>query len=369
MLRLLLKRSSDFDVLALIGLKGISMTMTPGIPRTPGITTTDETAGQRAQKRRAFSRLIVSWFALIASAILVFLPATAQELGRRPASPPPTVKQITSDIYFFFDHGGANSAFLVTDEGVLVIDTRSSPGLGQDLLDRIRMVTNKPIKWVINSHFHNDHIFGNAAFKAAGATFVTQKETARIMKQVYPKELAQGRNGVLENHADPNEVKLILPDVTFDTEMTIYLGGREVRLLYLGPGQQAGDTFVLFPQERVLFTPGAVVNHNIPNMSYTPSVDDWIKLVDQIAARDDYDSILPAHGDVMNHEDVKDFAAMLTDLYTTVKGAIAKGVSLQEAQQTLTFPQYKDWRQYGGLKGDIKSLYELIQTGKRSYFE
>jgi len=139
--------------------------------------------------------------------------------------------------------------------------------------------------------------------------------------------------------------------------------------LYLGPGQQPGDTFVLFPQERVLFTPGAVVNHNIPNMAFTPSVDNWIKLVDQIAARDDYDSILPAHGDVMNHEDVKDFAAMLTDEYTTVKGATAKGMSLQEAQQTLTFPQYKDWRQYGGLKGDIKALYELIQTGKRSYFE
>lgn len=353
----LAKAKSDFDMLALIELKGISMTITPGI------TMTDETAGPRAQKRMVFSRLIISWFALIATAILVFLPASAQEAGPRPPSPP-TVKQITSDIYFFFDHGGSNSAFLVTDDGVLVIDTRSSPRLGQDLIDRIRTVTNKPIKWVINSHFHNDHTFGNAAFKAVGATVVAQKETARILKQ-----MVGGTNGFLKNPLDPNEVKLILPDVTFDTEMTIYLGGREVRLLYLGPGQQPGDTFVLFPQERVLFTPGAVVNHNMPNMAFTPSVDNWIKLVDQIAARDDYDSILPAHGDVMNHEDVKDFAAMLTDVYTTVKGAIAKGMSLQEAQQTLTFPQYKDWRQYRGLKGDIKALYELIQTGKRSYFQ
>jgi len=76
------------------------------------------------------------------------------------------------------------SPVLVTEEGVLVIDTRTHPRDGRDLLDRIRKVTDKPIKWVINSHFHGDHYMGNFVFKTLGATFVSHEETARIMQQV-----------------------------------------------------------------------------------------------------------------------------------------------------------------------------------------
>ena len=111
-----------------------------------------------------------------------------QEATSRSSSPP-AVKQVASELYFFFDYAGSNSVFLVTDDGVLVIDTREHPDLGQDLIDRIRQVTNKPIRWVVNSHFHGDHTFGNAAFKAAGVTFVAQKETARLMQLVGSRSL------------------------------------------------------------------------------------------------------------------------------------------------------------------------------------
>lgn len=299
---------------------------------------------------------------------LAALPVAAQETATRPPDPP-TIKQITKDIYFFYDYVGSNSVLLVTDDGVLVIDTREHPRLGQDLIKRIREVTDKPIKWVINSHFHGDHTFGNPAFKAEGATFVAQQETARLMKLVQPKEIARRSDGLLKEHLDPNEVQLILPDITFENQMTIYLGGREVRLFYLGPGQQPGDTFILFPQQRVLVTPGAFARHSMPNMAFTPSVDNWINLLNQIGAMQDYDVILPGHGDIAHREDVKELAAMLNDEYTTVKSAIAKDMTLQQAQATLTFPQYKDWRNYDRLKNEIKSLYELIQTGRRSYFE
>ena len=333
---------------------------------THGIAAAHAAASLRAALYRALRRSLAAVLALLAVALAGILPAAAQD--NSVGAPPATVKQITKDIYFFYDYAGSNVVFLVTDEGVLVIDTRQHPRAAEDLIAQIRKVTDKPIKWVINSHFHGDHTFGNAAFKAAGATFVAQQETARIMKLVQPKEMARRVNYFKSHNYDPNEVKLILPDVTFDKEMTIYLGGREVRLFYLGPGQQDGDTFVLFPQERVLFTPGAFAKHSMPNMAFTTSVDNWIKLLDQVSAMD-VDVLLPGHGDVANKADVKELSAMLVDEYTTVKGAIAKGTSLEEAQRTLTFPQYKDWRNYGRLKNEIKSLYELIQTGKRSYFE
>jgi glyoxylase-like metal-dependent hydrolase (beta-lactamase superfamily II) len=278
------------------------------------------------------------------------------------------VKQVASDLYFLFDFDGSNSVFLVTDDGVLVIDTRTHPRPGRDLLDRIRKVTDKPVKWVINSHFHGDHHMGNSVFKELGATFVAQEETARIMQRVQPKEMARRIDGFRRSGDDPGAVKLVLPDVTFDSKMTINLGGREVRLFYLGPGQQAGDTFVEFPHARALFTPGAFAKHSMPNMLFTPSVDNWIRLLDQVAGMD-VDAILPAHGDIATRADVKELAAMLADEYATVKDAVNRGVSLEQASATLTFPQYKDWRNYARLKGEIKALYELIQTGKRSYLD
>jgi glyoxylase-like metal-dependent hydrolase (beta-lactamase superfamily II) len=320
-----------------------------------------------AASRHAHSRRRFALLALLASFIVAASPAVAQESGQR-AAQEPTLKQIAPDLHFFFDYNGSNAVFLVTDDGVLLIDTRTHPRVGQDLLERIRKVTDKPIKWVVNSHFHGDHHFGNAPFKAAGATFVAQKETARIMQQVQPKEMARRIDGFKKIGYDPNEVKLVVPDVTFDNEMTIRLGGREVRLMYLGPGQQAGDTFVLFPHARTLFTPGSFAKRSMPNMAFTPSVETWLKLLDQVAAMD-VDTILPAHGDVATRADVKELSAMLADEYATVKQAVAKGVSVDEAIKTLTFPQYKEWRNYNRLPGEIKALYELIQTGKRSYFE
>ena len=288
--------------------------------------------------------------------------------GSQAAAQTPTVKQVASDVYFFFDFNGSNAVFLVTDDGVLLIDTRTHPREGRDLLERIRTVTDTPVKWVINSHFHGDHHMGNSVFKDLGATFVAQEETARIMQRVQPKEMARRVEGFRSRGYDPADVKLVLPDVTFDSKMTIRLGGREVRLFYLGPGQQAGDTFVQFPHARLLFTPGAFAKHSMPNMLFTPSVDNWIKLLDQVAVMD-VDAILPAHGDIATRADVKELAAMLADEYATVKDAVNRGVSLDQATTALTFPQYKDWRNYARLQGEIKALYELIQTGRRSYLD
>jgi len=303
-------------------------------------------------------------FALLAALVCAHADASAQERARSEV----IFKQVAPDLHFLFEFSSSNAVVLTTGDGVLVIDTRQHPRDGEDLLRRIRSLTDKPIKWVINSHFHGDHHFGNPPFQAAGATFVAQTETARLMAKVQPKELARRGNFFKSRGYDPAEVRLVLPDVTFDSEMTIQLGGREIRLAYLGPGQQVGDTFVFFPHARMVFTTGMFGPRSMPNMAFTPSVENWVALLDKVAAMD-VDKILPAHGDVSTTKDVKELAAMLADEYATVKAAIAKGVTLDEALKTLRFPQYQDWRNYGRLDGEIRALYELITTGKRSYFD
>jgi cyclase len=310
--------------------------------------------------KRAFGRIA----SIIAALAALSLLSVARAEDRRVE-----LKQVAPDLYFLYDFDSSNAVVLATDEGVLVIDTRQHPRDGQDLIDRIRKTTDKPIKWVINSHFHGDHHLGDPPFRTLGATFVAQRETAALMQKTWPKEIAR-RQAFFNKHGfDPAETKLILPDVTFDSQMTIRLGGREAVLTYLGPGQQAGDTFVYFPHARTLFTPGAFAKHSMPNMNFTPSVDSWIKLLDQVAHMDNVDRILPAHGDVASRADVPELAAMLADEYATVKAAVDKGTSVDEAVRTLTLDQYKDWRNYARREQEIRALYELIKTGKRSYFE
>ncbi len=294
-------------------------------------------------------------------------PASAQQAAAR-TTHEVAFKQIAPDLYFLFDFESSNSAVLVTDDGVLVVDTRRHPRDGQDLLDRIRKVTDKPIRWVVNTHFHADHHYGNSVFKAAGATIIAQDETARLMSQVADKEFARREAGFKAQGYDPKEVKLTLPDLSFDHELSIRLGGKEVRLLYFGPGQQAGDTFVLFAHDRIIATPGAFAQHSMPNMAFTSSVENWINLLNKAAAMD-VDKILPPHGDVAGRADVKELADFLADEYATVKGAIGKGMPLDVALKTITLDKYKDWRNYGRREQEIRSLYELIQTGRRSYFE
>jgi cyclase len=262
---------------------------------------------QTAVLRKWTRKASAGFFALSVVIATTVLASASQEPH---TGQPAVVKQVANDLYFFYDYDGSNSVFLVTDAGVLVIDTREHPRAAIDLLSLIRKITDKPVRWVINSHFHGDHTFGNAAFQAEGATFVAQQETARIMKLVHPKEMARRQDYFKEHNYDPNEVKLILPDVTFDDQMSIYLGGREIHLIYFGPGQQAGDTFVLIPHDRALFTPGAFARHSMPNMAFTPSVESWIQLLDKVSARNDYDYILPAHGDVAHREDVKELQSI-----------------------------------------------------------
>jgi len=277
-------------------------------------------------------------------------------------------RQVAPDLYFLYDETSSNSAFLITDEGVLVVDTRQHPRDGQDLLDRIRKITDKPIKWVVNTHFHGDHTYGNSVFKAAGADIVAHEDTARIMAQVADKEFARRQPFFKARHYDPGEVKLTLPSLTFSKDLTIRLGGRDVHLAYRGPGQNPGDTFVFFPHARAVFTSGAFGKRSMPNMNFTPSPENWVKLLTDVAKMD-VDVVMPPHGDIATRADVTDLAAFINYEYATVKKAVADGVSLETAITTLDFSPYKDWHNYTRRGNDIKGLYELIQTGQRSYFK
>ncbi len=164
---------------------------------------------------------------------------------------------------------------------------------------------------------------------------------------------------------DPAEVQIVLPDATFDSKITIRMGGKTAEVFYLGAGQNPGDTFVHFPHDRTLYVGGPFARKNWSNMSFTPSVDGWIAILRKLAAFD-VDRFLPGHGDVGSKQDVLDEASLLADVQAAVKKAIAEGKSKEEIRE-LAFPQYSGLRNYNRRKNFLEALHHLFTTGKPQF--
>ena len=276
---------------------------------------------------------------------------------------PITVTEVAPGLFFQYHHQESNNAWLVTDEGVLVIDSRQHPKRAEELLAAIRKTTDKPIKYVINTHAHGDHYFGNPVFKREGAVFIAHRDTAIMMKTHHGHEMKRRQGYFKQRKYDAGEVQLLLPDLTFDSKMSITLGGREIELLYLGPGQNPGDTLVHFPKERVIFSGGPFSKNSWPNPQFTPSMASWIDLLRKIAAMD-VDKYLGGHGDIGNKQDVLNEAQMLADFDTGMRAAVKKGMSREEIYKSELFAKYKDIRNYYRMNLFVNSYHHFLTTGK-----
>jgi cyclase len=302
--------------------------------------------------------------ALLAAAVA---PAAAQSTDRLDdfrmrAGNPTELKEVAPGLFFLYDDLSSNAGFLVTEEGVLVVDTRQHPAHGRDLIERIRRITDKPIKWAINTHAHGDHFLGNPEFKKAGATIIAHRDTLAGIVKNQEVEVKRRMAFFRAMNLDPAEVKVVLPDMTFDSRLTITLGGRAVEIFYIGPGQNPGDTLVHFPHARTLYVGGPYARRNMSNTAFTPSVDGWVAVLEKIAAMD-VDIFLPGHGDVSTRRDVLDEAKLLADVQAEVKKAIAAGKSREEIRK-LEFPQYATLRNYNRRENFLEALHHLYTTGK-----
>ena len=276
---------------------------------------------------------------------------------------PAELKRIAPDLYFFHNDATVNSAFLVTPQGVLVVDTTEHPADARALMARIRAVTDRPVRWAINTHAHGDHYLGNSAFKDAGATIVAHRDTAAMMRAHYDYELSRRADVFKRRKLDTKELRLVLPDVTFDRSMAIELGGRTVNVGYLGPGQNPGDTLVYFPHARAVYVGGPFARRNISNLSFTPSVEGWMALLSKIADLD-VDVYLPGHGGPGTRADLLDEVKLLADLQSGVRASVARNQSPDDMLKELTFREYKGLRNYDRLHAQLLALRQLIITGK-----
>src|SRR5262245_55279443 len=215
-----------------------------------------------------------------------------------------TLEKVTANLYVIIGSGG-NVAFLTTNGGVILVDDKFAQD-GPQIQAKVKSVTDKPIRYVINTHQHGDHTGGNAALLNANAEILIHKNArANMAKAEMPG----------------------IPRITFSDETQVFLGGREVLARHLGRGHTNGDAVVLFPSERVLHM-GDLFTNGAPYCDYTAgaSIKEWDKTLQKALAYD-VDAIIPGHGPVMKKADLEKYARNIAEIRTRAQKACAGGAS------------------------------------------
>jgi glyoxylase-like metal-dependent hydrolase (beta-lactamase superfamily II) len=242
--------------------------------------------------------------------------------------------EIGPDLYAYTAQGDPNSGIIVGDDGCLVVDAQATPAMAEDVIARVREVTDKPIRYVVLSHYHAVRVLGASAY-GAGAVIASDATFHLIAERgEADKESEIGRFPRLFRGADTIPPGLTWPTLTFETEMTIYLGRREVRLLHLGAGHTAGDIVAYVPDAGAVFS-GDLVEFHSACYCGDAHLRDWPLTLDAIRELP-AQALVPGRGDALvGHGTVREAIAMTRDFVQTLYGAaelsVARGRSLPES--------------------------------------
>ena len=256
-------------------------------------------------------------------------PAFAQTPPSSGATLPFTLKPLGHGIYAAIDNSkgeaGANAGFVIGDEAVLVVDTFENVAAAQALLGEIRMLTKLPIKFVVNTHYHLDHVAGNAIFAKDGATIVAHRNVASWIHtenlKFFGKDIKPEQKSEVEN--------LAAPDVLYDSAIELRIGAVPVRAQFL-PGHTGGDSIVIVQQEKtaVIFCGDLFWRQTLPNL-IDASTQPWMETLSTLAkfSSESPVTFVPGHGDIGVSADVTAFHGYLSDLRDWVGAAKKEGKS------------------------------------------
>ncbi len=237
--------------------------------------------------------------------------------------------KITENVYAGFKFRGCNSGFVVTSEGIVMIDTPMVPVEAKKWREEVSKFGE--IKYIINNEPHNDHVAGNCWM---GGTIISSEGTRQAIKQ-NQKTALEGQMGWMAPDALPlpADFRYRLPDVTFSGEMNLYLGKHTFRIISV-PGHTPAETAVYVPEEKVVFVSDNVIPMMPIMINAVP--DEWLKSLKKLQTLD-VDRVIPGHGSVCGKEQIQKTYDNLKYIVEQVKAAMAKGWSLKEIQEKMTF--------------------------------
>ena len=225
------------------------------------------------------------------------------------------VDQLTPDVWVIYGLGG-NVGVLRTNDGTVVVDSMMTTLQGRRIRERAEALGGGPIHTVINTHYHSDHTHGNQAF-AAGTRIVATERTLAYL-HVFDSGSWSGDG-------------LGLPNDTFETDRTLHIGGKTLRLFHPGPGHTGGDLVVLFVEDRVLHSGDLMFHLRFPvvDLRGGGSLRAWSSAVDDLL-RLDFDRVIPGHGTVTGRQELRRFGGFIEDLWGVGRSAAEAGWSLNQ---------------------------------------
>jgi glyoxylase-like metal-dependent hydrolase (beta-lactamase superfamily II) len=260
-----------------------------------------------------------------------------------------TFSQLSPHAYAYTAEGDPNTGIIVGDDCVLVADTQATPAMAADVIRRIRTVTDKPIKYVVLTHYHAVRVLGASAYQAQ--QILASQDTYDLIVERGEADKASeiGRFPRLFSNVESVPPGMTWPTITFNGKMTLWLGKTEVQLLQLGRGHTKGDTVVWLPEDRVLLS-GDLVEFDATPYAGDAYFKDWPQTLDNIAKLKPR-ALVPGRGPALVGEDqvargLESTRAFVSDLYASVKAGAAAGQDLKQVYRDTVArlkPKYGQW--------------------------
>jgi glyoxylase-like metal-dependent hydrolase (beta-lactamase superfamily II) len=276
------------------------------------------------------------------------------------------VTKVSGNIYMLEGEGG-NIAASVGEDGIVIVDDQFAP-----LADKIQAalkdlkITDKPVRFVINTHYHGDHTGGNEPFANSGSTVIAQDN---VRKRLETGGIA-GNGGSIKMETKPAP-KGALPVITFEHDVTVHLNGEDIRALHFPAGHTDGDAVIFFPKNNVVHMGDDFVRYGFPfiDVASGGSVQGMIEAMEKASAQLPPDvKVIPGHGALSNLDDVREFVKMLKETSAAVQKALDEHKTLDQMKQEKILEPWKKWSG-GYLDSDkfIETLYNSL-TGKKGEF-
>ena len=260
---------------------------------------------------------------------------------------------------------GGNIGASVGEDGIVIVDDQFAP-LADKIRAALKGVTDKPVRFVINTHYHGDHTGGNAIF---------QKEVPVIAQDNVRKRLEKGGkagNGASVSFEHKPAERGALPIITFEHDVTVHLNGEDIRALHFPAGHTDGDSVIYFPQSNVVHMGDDFVAYGFPFIDVTSggSIDGMIDGVEKAIAQLPPDvKVIPGHGPVSNLDDVRAYVKMLKETREVVEKALKKHKTMDQMKQEKIL---EPWKKYSGgfISTDafIETLYNSLTGNKDGKF-
>ena len=274
--------------------------------------------------------------------------------------------KVAGNIYMLQGAGG-NIAASIGDDGIVIVDDQFAP-LAEKIQASLKSlgITNKPVRFVINTHYHGDHTGGNAPFSNAGSTVIAQDNVRKRMESGG----TAGNGGSIHQENKAAE-KAALPIITFEHDVTVHLNGEDIRALHFPAGHTDGDSIIFFPKNNVVHMGDDFVRYGFPfiDVASGGSVQGMIAAMEKATAQLPADvKVIPGHGALSNLDDVREFTKMLKETSAVVENALKAHKTLQQMKQENILEPWKKWSgDFVNADAFIETLYNSL-TGSKGEF-